>query len=429
MTIPEVWVVWPTVHIEQSKKMVKLWKAKGYKTAVLVNTPQDPKEIGADLGIIQAEWKGFPTAVNVLCHSVPGDVVVVVGDDIFPSEEHTAQELRERFLERFPDMNGVIQPTGDHFGSIDTCAVSPWIGREFIESSYEGRGPFFSGYFHYFSDHELQMLAVKENCFAQWKDVSQFHDHWQREKGARRPEHLNKAGEKWMKDKKTFEMRQRRGFPGHDAKANPDHIREQERAWKAWHNKHCESPSKRESASGNGSTLENTKEIREALPGLLKRHGIKSMVDVPCGDWNWMSCVNLHGVKYLGLDVVPRLIRDNRRNYPGIPFQVFNVVVDVPIKSDLILCRDLLFHLPDLMAVDAIKNMKRSGTKWLLATSFPNHTKNESIPNSKKVGWRKVNLSLPPFNLPKPVEFIQENDSSACLGRTIGLFNLENFNG
>ena len=41
-----------------------------------------------------------------------------------------------------------------------------------------------------------------------------------------------------------------------------------------------------ESASGCGSELGATKDIRRELPTLLARHSVHSMLDAPCGDWN-----------------------------------------------------------------------------------------------------------------------------------------------
>ena len=72
-----------------------------------------------------------------------------------------------------------------------------------------------------------------------------------------------------------------------------------------------------ESRSGRGSTLARTAVIRDALPALLGELGARSMLDAACGDFNWMSRIDLGGVSYVGVDVVPRLIERNRRLYGG----------------------------------------------------------------------------------------------------------------
>jgi hypothetical protein len=51
-----------------------------------------------------------------------------------------------------------------------------------------------------------------------------------------------------------------------------------------------------ESGSGTGSEVAVTAPVRDALPELLRRLGIKTMLDAPCGDWNWMRLVELPDV-------------------------------------------------------------------------------------------------------------------------------------
>ena len=87
-----------------------------------------------------------------------------------------------------------------------------------------------------------------------------------------------------------------------------------------------------ESLSGAGSDLLQTQIISKRLPEVCKQLGIKSLLDVPCGDFNWMSRVNLTGIRYTGADIVPQIIqqlnesfKDDSRNFKEI-----NVVKDVP---------------------------------------------------------------------------------------------------
>ena len=48
-----------------------------------------------------------------------------------------------------------------------------------------------------------------------------------------------------------------------------------------------------ESLSGEGSTLDQTAAIRGALPQLIREFRIQSMLDIPCGDFNWMKMLDL----------------------------------------------------------------------------------------------------------------------------------------
>jgi hypothetical protein len=70
-----------------------------------------------------------------------------------------------------------------------------------------------------------------------------------------------------------------------------------------------------ESVSGRGSTLARTKIIMSHLPSLLQELHAETLLDAACGDFNWMRYTDLGNVRYVGLDVVPNLIRRNRQLY------------------------------------------------------------------------------------------------------------------
>ena len=48
-----------------------------------------------------------------------------------------------------------------------------------------------------------------------------------------------------------------------------------------------------ESRSGAGSTLEITEKIRKDIVKLIKEKDIKSIVDLGCGDFNWMKEIGI----------------------------------------------------------------------------------------------------------------------------------------
>src|ERR1017187_2670419 len=100
-----------------------------------------------------------------------------------------------------------------------------------------------------------------------------------------------------------------------------------------------------ESVSGPGSTLRYTSDLRATLPGLIRALGCKSMLDAPCGDFNWMKEVDLSGIDYMGVDIVPALIANHRAKYQQHRFAVQDITKDAFPKVDFVLCRDVLFHL------------------------------------------------------------------------------------
>jgi hypothetical protein len=61
------------------------------------------------------------------------------------------------------------------------------------------------------------------------------------------------------------------------------------------------------SASGLGSEMNATTVLRAELTRLLKRLGVVSLLDAPCGDAGWINQADLD-VRYAGVDIVPSLI-------------------------------------------------------------------------------------------------------------------------
>src|SRR5687767_13667763 len=59
-----------------------------------------------------------------------------------------------------------------------------------------------------------------------------------------------------------------------------------------------------ESPSGQGASLVQTTTIRHEIPRLLRALGARSLLDAPCGDFNWMRHVDLDGLTYAGVDIV-----------------------------------------------------------------------------------------------------------------------------
>ena len=176
-----------------------------------------------------------------------------------------------------------------------------------------------------------------------------------------------------------------------------------------------------ETVSGRGSTLARTEAIRGLLADLLESVGARTLLDAPCGDFNWLRYVDLRGVEYTGADVVPELVERNQREYGGAGrgFIVLDITRDPPPRSDVILCRDCFIHLSFAHIGAAVANFKRSGSAYLFATTHSGVAVNTDTPSG---GWRQVNLLLPPFNFPPPERFLTEDAES---GKQLGMWRLE----
>jgi hypothetical protein len=164
----------------------------------------------------------------------------------------------------------------------------------------------------------------------------------------------------------------------------------------------------RESLSGPGSSLAYTQNIRERLPKLVERYAIKSIIDVPCGDFNWFRHVELPaGVHYTGADIVKPLIERNCQLHSNHnrSFIQLDITKDKLPSADLLLCRDLLFHLSNAQVLAAIDNIRDSRIVWLLTTTHPECKKNRDIPTGS---FRELNLQRPPFSFDAPIETMED---------------------
>lgn len=162
-----------------------------------------------------------------------------------------------------------------------------------------------------------------------------------------------------------------------------------------------------ESVSGAGASLDQVEELQKHLPEILRRLEVKTFLDLPCGDFSWMSRIGLPVEKYIGGDIVPQLVEKNQREYGNSQreFKILDITKDELPRAELLLCRDCFVHLSfgDIKA--AIENIKRNSVKYLLTTTFTDCEKNEDIVTGD---WRVLNLEKPPFNFPPPLQMIDE---------------------
>lgn len=166
------------------------------------------------------------------------------------------------------------------------------------------------------------------------------------------------------------------------------------------------------SVSGSGSSLEQTTAVREQLPILIKGYGVKSMLDIPCGDYLWMKEVPLGLDQYIGADIVGSMVDENNKRYAesGKSFLKLDAINDNLPEVDLIFTRDCLVHFSKTDVLRALRNFKRSGAMYLLTTTFTDRERNKRIETG---GWRPLNLEIPPFNLPSPLTYIDEHCTEA----------------
>ncbi len=162
-----------------------------------------------------------------------------------------------------------------------------------------------------------------------------------------------------------------------------------------------------ETVSGVGSRLDATINLRAQLPLLLEQFEIKSILDSPCGDYNWFRRIERGDVKYLGVDIVPDLVEHNRQRYgnQNTEFVNLDITRDPLPAADLMICRDLLAHLPFKDIGRIFNNILSSDIKYILLTHHHECTGNS---DAYAGGYRPLNLELFPFDFPEPILAIDD---------------------
>jgi len=201
-----------------------------------------------------------------------------------------------------------------------------------------------------------------------------------------------------------------------------------------------------ESKSGPGSTLEETKMLREKIKDLVKEKNIKSVVDIPCGDFNWMKEIVSSFESYIGGDIVEEAIKINNENYGDLntKFIEFDLINDNIPDADLLIVRDVIGHLPLSDGEKVIKNILKSNCKYLLSTTWAKKTKdgwkkcdpNEVHRENEGVDYGRfypVNLMSSPFNFPEADVYLEEDvrvdNFENGIRKILGLWDIEKLRG
>lgn len=178
--------------------------------------------------------------------------------------------------------------------------------------------------------------------------------------------------------------------------------------------------------SGPGSDPESLqiKNLIVNLNKFIKDFQIKSILDMPCGDFSWMKkIVELNkDLKYTGFDIVGEIIDHNNKRFSSNNIKFFKK--DILEQSnfdgyDLIFVRDFFIHIPTDDILKIISILAKSKIRFFATNQYQNNLFNKNIVIGQH---RKINLSIEPFNLPKP--FMQIIDSNINDDRYLSIYSI-----
>jgi len=115
-------------------------------------------------------------------------------------------------------------------------------------------------------------------------------------------------------------------------------------------------------------------------------------------------------VQYIGGDIVKILIDKNNKRYKNnkIKFIQIDLTKDIFPKSDIMICRDCLFHLSYKDTILLLENFIKSNTPYILTST---HTKKNVIVNRdiQTGDFKLIDLFSSPYNFPsRPLAIIDD---------------------
>lgn len=177
------------------------------------------------------------------------------------------------------------------------------------------------------------------------------------------------------------------------------------------------------SPCGKGSSPKATIPIVGFVSKMIEKYEIKSITDAGCGDFSWMNKIDKTDISYCGYDINHEMLIEVRKKYPENNFVHCDIVdYDFP-ETDLIVCRDCMFHLDLETSYRAFQNLKKSGSKYIMCPTFTWSEDNDKADKDSKGGYsaRRYNMALSPFNLGEFIEFVEEPTQKK---RTFGMWRL-----
>jgi len=149
--------------------------------------------------------------------------------------------------------------------------------------------------------------------------------------------------------------------------------------------------------SGHGSIPENTEEIKGMIEYFIDILKIKTILDIGCGDWQYMSRVNLNGIKYIGIDASKSVIAENNKLYStnNIKFLHGNIC-DMDISfTDLIIVKDVLMHLSNSDINTILEKIYNKCKYAIIVDDYDTISINADIKTGEH---RPINILANPFN-------------------------------
>lgn len=124
--------------------------------------------------------------------------------------------------------------------------------------------------------------------------------------------------------------------------------------------------------SGDGSRGEHAKRKAGIIRRFMQVHNLKNVYDLGCGDMFIMNQVhkNIPDIQYTGVDISPEIVSRNKKLHPWGKFQVVEAGAPIEGSYDLVICYDVLFHLPNPAFDRTLKILRDADARWVILSAW-----------------------------------------------------------
>lgn len=196
-----------------------------------------------------------------------------------------------------------------------------------------------------------------------------------------------------------------------------------------------------ETLSGEGSSNSINIFRNKFISDFVNENEIEYIFDI-CGDCNWqsefMNLINDKKAKYFGFDVshyALNLAKEKNKSNKSMSFSenpidlCESLLVCYNGEKSLIIIKEVIQHLPLADGIKMLKNIKKSGIKYIAIT---NHDKNLfNVDSNKEVvigDFYPNNMFLHPFNFKNPLKDVNDliiKDAGKIKYGNLIIFNIQ----
>jgi SAM-dependent methyltransferase len=158
--------------------------------------------------------------------------------------------------------------------------------------------------------------------------------------------------------------------------------------------------------SGPGSDNVPARVYAEGIRKFIADHGIRSIVDLGCGDFRVARMIVEDGVDYTGVDIVEPLIQQNNRRFgnKSTRFACLDITNDPLPSGELCLLREVLQHLSNAEILQILP--KLSQYRYAIYSDYQPSPERNCVPNRDIAHGQDTRIWLdsalfldkPPFN-------------------------------